>query len=91
MERKRRTKFARREWQNARVVENHILVKQDAQKRGFTKNNSMVDKQPYIQRIQELHKAKTGKCLSELEALNIFESLAVLVGAVYQPIPKEQK
>lgn len=51
----------------------------------------MLDKQPYVQRIQELHKAKTGKSLSELEALNIFESLVVLVGAIYQPMPKEQK
>ena len=47
----------------------------------------MVDKQLYIQRFKELNKAKTGKDLSDEEALDLFEKLVVLVDTIYKPIP----
>jgi hypothetical protein len=49
----------------------------------------MVDKTTYIQRIKNIYTRKTGKVLSDVEALDVFENLVTLVSAVYQPIQKE--
>jgi len=49
----------------------------------------MVDKQKYIQQIKDIHARKTGKILSDIEALDIFENLITLVGAVYRPILRD--
>jgi hypothetical protein len=49
----------------------------------------MVDKTKYIQQVKNIYEKKTGKTLSDVEALNIFENLVTLVSAVYQPISKE--
>ncbi len=48
----------------------------------------MVDKQKYLQRLKVLYELKTGKVISDLEALNLFESLIVLTRAIYKPINK---
>ncbi len=50
----------------------------------------MVDKTKYVERLKELHHQKKGVPLSDAEALDLFEKLVVLVGAVIDPlVPKE--
>lgn len=44
------------------------------------------NKETYLLKFKELHKAKTGKELSDDEALDLFEKLVVLVEATYKPI-----
>lgn len=46
-------------------------------------------KQEYIQRFRDLYKKNEGKDLTDQEAIEHFEKLVVLVGAVYQSIPKK--
>lgn len=48
----------------------------------------MVDKQKYIQRVQDHYETTTGNKISASEALDIFENLTTLVSAIYKPIPK---
>lgn len=50
----------------------------------------MVDKQKYIQRIQDHYEATTGNKISASEALDIFENLTTLVSAIYKPIDKSK-
>ena len=47
-----------------------------------------VDKQKYVQQVKDLYETKSGKKISDAEALDIFENLVTLVNAIYQPIPK---
>ena len=49
----------------------------------------MVDKQPYIQRFKEIHKAKTGIDLTNEDASDLFEKLVALVDAIYKPISQD--
>ena len=42
----------------------------------------------YIERYKEIFKRKTGREISDLEALEQFEKLTTLVEAVYKPIPR---
>lgn len=49
----------------------------------------MADKEKYIKRIKIHYEAKSGKRISDSEALDIFEKLVTLVSAVYKPIPKK--
>ncbi len=51
----------------------------------------MTDKQKYIDRLKDIHSKKTGKVLSDDEALSLFESLIVLVGAIYKPVILDNK
>lgn len=48
-------------------------------------------KDKYVQRLKELYKKKTGKDISDAEALEHFEKLVTLVRAVYKPIPISQE
>lgn len=47
-------------------------------------------KAQYIAAFKKLHKAKTGNELDDAQALELFESLIVLVRAVYKPIPMQE-
>ncbi len=49
----------------------------------------MTNKQEYVDKYKLLYEAKTGKKISDQEALVCFEQLISLVGAVYQPIRDE--
>lgn len=42
----------------------------------------MLDKQKYIQKFKELYELKNKKTISDDEALNYFENLICLVGAI---------
>lgn len=47
-----------------------------------------LQKLKYVERYKEIYKRKTGKEISDLEALEGFEKLTALVEAVYKPIPR---
>jgi hypothetical protein len=49
----------------------------------------VIGKQEYINRFKSLYRKKTGKDLSDDEAVDLFEKLVVLVDAVYKPVPKK--
>lgn len=49
----------------------------------------MVNKDKYVQRFKELYERKTGKKISDLEALEYFEKLVVLTQTIYKPILKK--
>lgn len=42
----------------------------------------MLDKKKYIQKLKELYELKNKKVISDDEALNYFENLVCLVGAI---------
>ena len=46
------------------------------------------NKLKYVERYKEIYKRKTGREISDLEALEQFDKLTTLVEAVYKPIPK---
>ncbi len=48
----------------------------------------MTDKQKYLERFKSLYKVKTGKDLSDSDAMNYFEQLVALVTIIHKPIPK---
>jgi hypothetical protein len=43
----------------------------------------------YVKQFKELHKQKTGRDLSDQEALENFQKLAEMVRHIYKQIPKE--
>ena len=43
----------------------------------------------YLERFKAIHKKKTGKDISDQDALASFTKLITLVKAIYRPIPKE--
>jgi hypothetical protein len=47
----------------------------------------MNNKSNYIEQFRELYKKKSGKILTDDEALALFERLAEIVHAIYQQIP----
>jgi hypothetical protein len=49
---------------------------------------NVLDKTKYIKKYKELHKQKTGREISDQEALNMFEQLTNLVVVIYKPINK---
>lgn len=51
----------------------------------------MVNKKPYLQRLKELHRRKTGEVLSDEDALVRFETLIALVSAIYHPVSRVMK
>lgn len=46
----------------------------------------MVDKQEYIEKYKQLQLSKTGRFITDEEALAHFTNLVTLVSAVYRPI-----
>jgi hypothetical protein len=48
-----------------------------------------VDKEKYIKRFKGIYRRKTGKNISDADALARFEKLIAHVRAIYQPIPKK--
>jgi hypothetical protein len=48
----------------------------------------MIGKEKYIKRFKELYKRKSGKDISDQDAMEHFEKLIVLVSAVYQPLSR---
>jgi hypothetical protein len=48
----------------------------------------MTKKEEHVQRFKKIYEAKTGRKISDLEALGYFEKLVVLTHAVHRPILK---
>jgi len=50
----------------------------------------MVDKSKYIKKFKEIYQKKTGKVLSDGEALEYFQQLVTLVDAICRPVPEDK-